>query len=157
MKLEEAIQQTFVEKKITLSVAESCTGGHLAARLTRLPGASQYFLGSIVAYSNALKRTLLGVSDSLLKEKGAVSKECVTQMWNGLLTCTQSDYGVSVSGITGPSGGTPEKPVGTIWCAVGKRSSSPHVWKLQTHGTREQIIENSIDALLAELLKFVNR
>lgn len=151
-KIEEALHQRFIEKKLTLSAAESCTGGSFSARLTQLPGASHYFIGSIVSYSNEMKSHWLGVSEQLLKEKGAVSAEVVTQMLKGLLAQTRTDYGVAVSGIAGPEGGTADKPVGTIWCAVGKRGEEPRVWKLQAYGTREMIIERSVNALIAELL-----
>lgn len=151
-KIEEALHQRFIEKKLTLSAAESCTGGSFSARLTQLPGASRYFLGSVVSYSNTMKSLWLGVSENLLREKGAVSAEVVTQMLKGILGQTGSDYGVAVSGIAGPEGGTAEKPVGTIWCAVGKRGEEPHVWKIQAYGTREMVIERSVNALIAELL-----
>lgn len=151
-KLEEAILQRFVQKKLTLSAAESCTGGSLSAHLTQIPGASQYFLGAIVAYSNTQKIQLLGVPEQLIREKGAVSAEVVTAMLKGLLERTGSDYGVAVSGIAGPTGGTPEKPVGTIWNAAGRKGEKPHIWQIKAIGSREMIIEKSINALLSELL-----
>jgi PncC family amidohydrolase len=154
MKIEEALHQRFIEKKLTLSAAESCTGGSFSARLTQLPGASQYFLGSIISYSNAMKSQWLGVSETLLKEKGAVSAEVVTEMLKGLLAQTGSDYGVAVSGIAGPNGGTVEKPVGTVWCAVGRGGSGGEirVWKIHAYGRRKMVIESSVNALIAELL-----
>lgn len=151
-KVEDAVQKRFVQKKLTLSAAESCTGGQFAATITQQPGASQFFLGSIVAYSNSLKTQLLGISPQLIQDHGAVSKEVVTQMLKGLFEKTQSDYGVAVSGVAGPSGGTPDKPVGTVWCAAGKRGGIPHVWKPFTYGNRQTIIMCSVTALLAELL-----
>lgn len=151
-RIEEAVQNRFIEQRITLSVAESCTGGSVAARLTSIPGSSQYFLGSIVAYSNRLKTDLLGVSSKLLEEKGAVNEEVVTALLKGVLEKTGSDYGAAVSGIAGPTGGTPEKPVGTVWCAVGKKGSLPFIWKLQAYGNRDMIITRSVNALLAQLL-----
>jgi nicotinamide-nucleotide amidase len=113
-----AVQQLFISNSWSLSTAESCTGGALAAHLTQLPGASNYFMGSIVAYSNALKESLLGVPAELLASKGAVSQEVVLAMALGLLRTTQSDFGIAISGIAGPGGGTPEKPVGTVWVAL---------------------------------------
>jgi nicotinamide-nucleotide amidase len=151
-KIEEALQNRFVKKGFTLSAAESCTGGSFSARLTRLPGASQYFLGSLVTYCNALKMSLLGVPQKLLEEKGAVSAEVAAAMCQGLLERTGSDYGVAVSGVAGPDGGTPEKPIGTVWCAVGKRGQEPCVWKMDKGGSREMIIERSVNALIAQLL-----
>lgn len=152
-RLEEAVHERFIRNKWTLSAAESCTGGSVAARLTQFPGSSKYFLGSIVAYSNALKTEFLGVPEELLKEKGAVSEEAVRAMLSGLFERTKSDFGIAVSGIAGPSGGTPEKPVGTVWCAVGKRDEETHVWKFIAHGNREMIIDRSVNALLGKLLR----
>lgn len=154
-KIEEAVQKLFIDKKYTLSLAESCTGGAVANKLTSLPGSSQYFLGSIVAYSNEIKKTILKVSENTLSEKGAVSPELVKEMLNGVLALTQSDYGLAVTGIAGPSGGTTEKPVGTVWGAVGKRNSPPEVWQLPVRGSRKMIIERSVNLLLCRLLHIV--
>lgn len=151
-KIEEAVQLRFIEKGLTLSAAESCTGGQFSATLTQLSGSSQYFQGAIVAYSNQLKTKLLNVPEKLIKEKGAVSEEVVRAMLLGLFEQTQSDYGVAVTGIAGPNGGSPEKPVGTLWCAVGKRGSPPHVWQPKGHGNRHTIITRSVNSMLAELL-----
>lgn len=152
-RIEEAVHDRFIKNKWTLSIAESCTGGSLAAHLIQLPGASQYFLGSIVAYSNELKTEFLDVSENLIMEKGAVSKEVVAEMLQGLFKRTKCDFGIAVTGIAGPTGGTPEKPIGTVWGAVGHRGDDPHVWKLHVRGPREMIIEWSVNALLANLLK----
>lgn len=151
-KIEEAVHHKFIRAGLTLSAAESCTGGAFSARLTSLPGSSQYFLGSLVTYSNSLKERLLGVSNSVLQEKGAVSQEAVIAMWHGVLDLTGSDYAVAASGIAGPSGGTLEKPVGTIWCAAGRRGSEPTVWQLKLLGNREMIIERTVNSLLSALL-----
>lgn len=156
-RLEEAVQLHFTQNKLTLSAAESCTGGRFSSRLTLLPGTSQFFLGSIVAYSNALKKDLLNIPESMIQTHGAVSSEVVTKMWQGIIERTHSDYAVAVTGIAGPTGGNLEKPVGTIWCAVGRRKTTPNVWKLHAYGNREMIIERSVNALLAELLKQVSK
>lgn len=149
----EAVHQRFIEKGWTLSLAESCTGGSLAARLTHLPGASNYFLGSVVAYSNALKTQLLNVPEPLICEYGAVSREVVMAMLDGILALSGSDYALAVSGIAGPSGGTLEKPVGTIWGGIGARPGQRHLWCWHEEGDRTLIIENSVEQLLEELLK----
>ena len=115
-RIEEAFHEWMIEKGKTVAFAESCTGGHLAALITKLAGASHYFLGSMVTYSNLLKESALGVSS--LKEHGAVSPETVTEMASGVKRLTGADYVVAISGIAGPTGGTPEKPVGTIWIAI---------------------------------------
>ncbi|WP_068471173.1 CinA family protein [Candidatus Protochlamydia phocaeensis] len=146
------IQQYFLEKGWTLSLAESCTGGALAARLVRQPGASGYFLGSIVAYSNDLKIKLLGVDPMLLQAWGAVSGPVVEQMAKGVLHLSQSDYSLAVSGIAGPEGGSTLKPIGTIWAAIAKKEEEPFVWTFQVLGEREEIIQKSAECLLNQLL-----
>ena len=153
-KIEEAIQLLFIKNGWTLSVAESCTGGSIAAQLTRIPGASDYFLGSLVVYSNELKTQLLNVPADLIKEKGAVSEECVNAMVSGLLQTTVSDFGIAVSGIAGPAGGTPERPVGTIWAAIVKKGNTIRSWKMQLKGNRDTIIDYSVNAVLGELLRY---
>lgn len=150
-KLAPLVHQLFIDNGMTLSAAESCTGGCFSAHLTNLPGASQYFLGSVVAYSNELKTEFLGVSKALIAEKGAVSKEVVQEMCLGIQKRTGSDYSVAISGIAGPTGGSSEKPVGTLWCAVGKKGHEPKVWLFQGRGSREMVIERGVNALLFEL------
>lgn len=145
------IQEHCIAQGWTLSLAESCTGGYLAARLTCMPGCSRYFLGSIVAYSNALKTNLLGVDDAMLAQHGAVSAPVVRQMAEGVLRLTGSYYSLAVSGIAGPAGGTPQKPVGTIWGAIACEGKEPCVWDFFVSGTRQEIIEQSTEILLAQL------
>lgn len=152
--LEEAVQALFTEKGWTLSVAESCTGGALSTRLIQLPGASRYFLGAVTPYSNRLKTELLGVPASLIQEKGAVSREVVAMMAEGVLKVTGSDFALAVSGVAGPEGGTLEKPVGTVCCAVIHRESPPHTWTFQFPKTRSLIITRSVNSLLAHLLLY---
>lgn len=107
-----------VEKSATLSVAESCTGGALAEAFTSMPGASEYFKGGIVSYSNEVKARLLGVSRESLAQHGAVSREVAEQMALGAREVCATDYAIATTGVAGPSGGTEEKPVGTVWIAV---------------------------------------
>jgi nicotinamide-nucleotide amidase len=102
-----------------LACAESCTGGYISHLLTLIPGSSQYFKGAIVSYANDMKENSLGVNPKTIARFGAVSEETVLEMLDGLLQHTHADLGVAVSGIAGPDGGTPEKPVGTIWLALG--------------------------------------
>lgn len=151
--LAETIHRRFIEKGWTLSLAESCTGGSLAASLTQLPGASSYFLGSVVAYSNSLKTKLLRVPPDLIREHGAVSKEVVAAMLDGILSVSGSDFAIAVSGIAGPAGGTASKPVGTVWGGIGKGDGFRHVWSWNQPGDRAQVISGSIDRLLEEMLK----
>jgi nicotinamide-nucleotide amidase len=150
-KLEEALLHFFVKNKKRLAVAESCTGGSLAAVLTRIPGASDYFLGSIVAYSNELKMAQLRVSADVLEKKGAVSAEIGAEMLRGLFQVTTADVGVAVTGIAGPSGGSAEKPVGTVWVAIGERDTPPHVVRYQITGSREKIIDATCTRALSQL------
>lgn len=120
--LEEVIGRMLRVRRLTLGTAESCTGGYIAHRLTTIPGSSDYFQGGIVAYSNALKERLLGVRPETLQQHGAVSRETVIEMVQGAVRALGVDVAVSISGIAGPGGGTPEKPVGTIWMAVGNEA-----------------------------------
>jgi nicotinamide-nucleotide amidase len=153
MPIEVMIHERFIANRWTLSLAESCTGGSLAARLTLIPGASHYFLGSVVAYSNALKTDLLHVPDALINRYGAVSSEVVSAMLDGILSLTRSSYAIAVSGIAGPTGGTAAKPVGTLWGGIGKQDGLRHLFTWQASGHRAQIISSSVDRLLEELLQ----
>lgn len=122
MKLEEEIGELLKAKKLSLSTAESCTGGGVAALITSVPGSSEYFKGGIVAYSNEIKTALLYVSAETLKKHGAVSRETVTEMVKGAMNTLKTDCAVATSGVAGPGGGTPEKPVGTVWIAVAYKN-----------------------------------
>jgi nicotinamide-nucleotide amidase len=116
--LEEVTGRLLKEKKMTVCTAESCTGGYLAHLITSVPGASEYFLGSVVAYAYQAKIDLLGVSAGTLKQYGAVSEATVKEMAEGARNRFGADYALAVSGVAGPGGGTPEKPVGTVWIAL---------------------------------------
>jgi len=116
--LEEIVGKLLLAKKGTLATAESCTGGYIAHLITSVPGSSGYFRGSVVAYSNELKEELLGVLPESIEQYGAVSETVVSEMAIGAQTRLNADYVIAVSGIAGPDGGTPEKPVGTTWIAI---------------------------------------
>jgi nicotinamide-nucleotide amidase len=118
----EVIDRLCKQKKVSLSIAESCTGGNIAHLITSQPGCSDYFKGGIVAYDNEVKRNLLNVSELDLKEHGAVSQLVVEQMARGVRELLHTDIAVATSGIAGPTGGTDEKPVGTVWIAVATSS-----------------------------------
>lgn len=118
-KMEEVVAKLLAQKQKTISTAESCTGGYIAHLITSIPGSSFFYKGTIVSYSNEVKENLLEVDHATLKEKGAVSEEVVVQMVKGSLKQLKTDYAVAVSGIMGPDGGSPEKPVGTVWMAAG--------------------------------------
>lgn len=117
--LESVLGQILKKQGKTIATAESCTGGHLAHSITSIPGCSSYFMGSVIAYDNKVKMELLGVEEQSLKEHGAVSKATVEAMVVGACKLLGTDFAIATSGIAGPGGGTPEKPVGTIWIAVG--------------------------------------
>ena len=103
----------------TLSTAESCTAGNVAAAITSIPGSSQFYKGGVVGYSNEVKVNLLHVKPETLETYGAVSEETIIEMIKGVIKSLKTDYAVATSGVAGPGGGTPEKPVGTIWIAAG--------------------------------------
>lgn len=116
--LEEIIGKFLKNLNLTVATAESCTGGYIAHLITSIPGSSAYFKGSVVSYSNEIKISILGVNPGTLEEYGAVSRETVTEMAQGVLKKLNSDCAVAVSGIAGPDGGSEDKPVGTVWIAV---------------------------------------
>lgn len=119
--LEAAIGEMLRARDLTLGTAESCTGGYLAHRITSISGSSEYFRGSVVSYSNELKMSVLGVNPETLEQYGAVSEPTVIEMVQGALQVLGVDVAVAVSGIAGPNGGTPEKPVGLVWLAIGNQ------------------------------------
>jgi len=135
--MEVAVGNALVEREATLAVAESCTGGLVASRVTDVPGSSRYFLGGVVAYSNEMKRDVLGVSAELLKEFGAVSEQCAGAMAEGVRELHGADFALATTGIAGPGGGTPQKPVGLVYIAVADSDGTvcaQHNWP----GTRDQ-------------------
>lgn len=144
-------------RKAMLAVAESCTGGLLAKRITDVAGSSEWFERGLVTYSNRAKEELLGVGADLLARAGAVSRECADAMARGLLVMTPADWGVAVTGIAGPGGGTPEKPVGLVWFAWARREGPVEVESRQFDGTREQIRERAADVALQGLLERLRR
>ena len=142
------------ERRLKLVAAESCTGGLISNRITDVPGSSEYFLGSIVAYAYEVKVALLDVSWDTLKSYGAVSHETVLEMANGARNRLGGDIAISVSGIAGPGGGTPEKPVGTTWIGL---VSDDGEWAKEFHfsGNRQQNKSSSADAALQMLLDYL--
>ena len=145
--LEAALGKLLIDKSLTLGTAESCTGGRIAHLMTSIPGSSRYFYGSVVAYDNSVKQNILGVKKDTLMDHGAVSEATVTEMAKGALKVLGVDVTVAVSGIAGPGGGTPEKPVGTIWIAVAN-ASRVMAKKLQLVKNRELNIRYSSVAAL---------
>lgn len=153
-RIEEEIGLLLKEKKMSLSTAESCTGGGVAALVTSVPGSSEYFKGGIVAYSNEVKMRLLGVSPEMLEKHGAVSRETVIEMVRGAMKTLKTDCAVATSGVAGPGGGTPEKPVGTIWMAVAcgdKIVTRKEEGDLGRAGNVQRTIQDAL-ALLCDVL-----
>lgn len=139
----EIIARLLIARGQTLSTAESCTGGLIAKRLTDIAGSSQFFVGSVVAYSNTVKSAALKVPAELIAGSGAVSQEVAEAMARGVRQLTGSDYAVSVTGIAGPGGATPEKPVGLVYVGYADRKNNVSAVKLNLFGTRERIRERS--------------
>ena len=131
--------------------AESLTAGEIASSIVKIPGSSSYFEGGFVTYSNELKHDILGVKIETLNEFGAVSEAVVKQMTQGALNrATKATIAVAVSGIAGPDGGTPTKPVGTVWMAVQRRGEESRATLLQLHGSRDEIrLQTTLHALKA--------
>lgn len=152
---EEAIRQlsaTLRERRYTVGFGESCTGGLLSARMAALAGVSDVFMGSVVSYSYAAKVDLLGVKWETLNEQGAVSEQVALEMVRGVCVKLKANCAIAVTGIAGPSGGTPEKPVGTVWIAVkGPRFEVAE--KFVFSGDRLDIQSQSTTSALALLLK----
>lgn len=153
--LEVTLGELLKKKKLTVSTAESCTGGSIAARLTSIAGSSEYFNGGIVAYSNEVKMNILHVSRETLEKHGAVSEETVVEMVKGAMKALKTDCAVATSGIAGPGGGTPEKPVGTVWIAAGYKNEIRTYRQESDHGRAGNIEQASNNALslLQNLLK----
>jgi nicotinamide-nucleotide amidase len=145
--LEKAILNYMSEKELTLSTAESCTGGYIAHLITQHAGSSKVFFGGAVSYSYELKESILGVKNETLWQYGAVSRETVTEMVEGALLNFKSDYAIAVTGIAGPGGGTPEKPVGTVWIGVASAGKTI-TKKFQFGNKRQQNIERTAIAAL---------
>ncbi len=135
----------------TLAVAESCTGGLLAMRITEVPGASDYFLGGIVSYANSAKERLLGVPEEVLAERGAVSSECARAMALGVKRVFGADYSLAITGIAGPGGATPEKPVGLVYIALAGPGGEVEVREHRFVGSRQGVRWSASEAALALL------
>jgi nicotinamide-nucleotide amidase len=152
--MQNVLGNLLLDKKATMATAESCTGGYIAHLLTSISGSSAFYLGSIIAYDYKLKESLLFVKENTLQEKGAVSEETVREMHKGLLEQTKADYGIAVSGIMGPGGGTEDKPVGTVWLAFGSTIKCKAI-KLNFRFDRGRNIELTAMHALNELRKFI--
>lgn len=154
--LEEIVGRFLLQQKKWLGIAESCTGGRIAARITRVPGSSRYFDSACVAYSNRSKENLLGVPNALLVEKGAVSAEVAIAMAEGVRKNAGVDLGLSVTGIAGPDGGTLQKPVGLVYIALSDgHETIPE--RFQFHGDRETIQAEAAQMALEKVRRYLLR
>lgn len=152
--IESVVSEILRTRKQTLSVAESCTGGYISSVFTALPGASEIFKGGLVPYANITKQTLLNVDKHLFETVGAVSAECVEQLAKNAIKKFESDYAISISGIAGPGGGTPDKPVGTVWVAVADKNTVQSA-KFQFGENRQRNIVMTANASINMLRKFI--
>jgi nicotinamide-nucleotide amidase len=152
--LQEALSKLLKEKKKTLATAESCTGGYIAHLITSIPGSSSIFNGGVVSYANEAKEAVLGVKSDTLKLFGAVSEQTVIEMAAGVIHEMNTTYGLATSGIMGPDGGTPEKPVGTVWIAV-TNGSQTKTQKFQFRFDRKRNIQLAANAALNMMRLFI--
>lgn len=152
--LELRIGEVLRERGLTLAVAESCTGGLLGMRITEVPGASDYFRGGVIAYSNAVKERVLGVPKAVLETQGAVSAECAQAMAEGVRRLLQADLALAITGIAGPTGGTPEKPVGLVYIALA-HPGGVEVERHEFRGSRQGVRWSAAEAALSLLRRFL--
>ena len=151
----EIIHKKLIETGKTLALAESCTGGHLASLFTQMPNASKYLLGSLVTYCNQFKEELLHVSKETLRVHGAVSRETANEMLLGLMKLSKADFGIAITGVAGPTGGSADKPVGTVYIALGQAGKKPHVIESHFEGSRIEIISQSAVKAIDEFCLFL--
>ena len=152
--LEEKVGELLSQRGWTLAVAESCTGGLVGHRITNVSGSSAYFEGGVISYSNEVKEHVLGVPLETLIDHGAVSKETVLAMARGVRRLLGTDVAVSITGIAGPTGGTPEKPVGLVYiglAAEDAESAEKHIWAGDRESNKAQTAEAALKLLFSYL------
>jgi PncC family amidohydrolase len=152
--LEVVAGELLLQHHLKLAVAESCTGGLLSHIITNVPGSSNYYLGGVISYANEVKVGLLGVSQATLEKHGAVSAETALEMAHGARQALGADIGIAVSGIAGPSGGTPEKPVGTVWVGLSsaKDELARHfLWQGDRLENKQQFARDALNLLIEYL------
>jgi len=150
-----ALKNLLTEKALTLAVAESCTGGLLSHILTSVSGSSQYFLGGIIAYSNEIKIEILGVQEQTILLHGAVSQQTAQEMAENIRKKFKADIGLSTTGIAGPTGGTPTKPVGLVWLGISTEVES-ETFKCHFIGGRDQVKMIAVQEILHLLMERLN-
>ncbi|MGA2508321.1 MAG: CinA family protein [Chitinispirillaceae bacterium] len=152
--LSTTLGRILLEKKMTLAVAESCTGGMIGSAITDIAGASRYFLGGIIAYDTNIKKSVLHVPRTTLNKYGAVSRQTVTAMAHAVRKLMKADCSIAVSGIAGPGGGTREKPVGLVYIGIAVKNSVKS-FKYRFKGTRENIRKQTVKEALRLLIRLL--
>ena len=155
--LSKEINDKFWKENLTLATAESCTAGSIASVITAIPGSSRFYKGGIVAYADEVKTNLLGVNPETLATKGAVSEEAVIEMVKGAMKSMNADCAVATSGIAGPTGGTPDKPVGTVWIAAAMGEKVLTMKANGDEGRNKNIEHATLNALQLLLKLFQNQ
>ena len=155
--LSRELSDKFWKEGLTLSTSESCTAGSIAAIITAIPGSSHFYKGGVVGYSDEVKINLLGVNPETLATKGSVSEETVVEMVKGAMKSMNSDCAVATSGIAGPTGGTPDKPVGTVWIAAAMRDRIITMKTEGDEGRNKNIEKATLNALLLLMKLFQNQ
>jgi PncC family amidohydrolase len=154
--ISQTIGELLVRKELTISVAESCTGGLICAAITDIPGSSRYFMGGVIAYSNEVKIKLLGVKKDTLDRYGAVSKQVAIEMAEGVKRIQTTDIGLGITGIAGPGGGSLEKPVGLVYMALSAKEQT--IWnRFVFTGKRNEIRDKSVNTMLKILLEYLQK
>lgn len=152
--LAEVVGKLLTQQKKTVAVAESCTAGMLGSEFTKVPGSSDYFLGGVIVYSNEAKINILGVNYNTIKHFGAVSRETAVEMAQNVRQLYKSDFGIAITGIAGPGGGTPEKPVGTVWIAIADKDSflaEKYLFGIDREINRERSVGQALTLLYLKL------
>lgn len=155
--LSHVLADMLIKEGKTVSLAESCTGGNIAKSITINPGSSQYFKGSVTAYANDIKVSVLGVDEKAILEHGAVSEEVAKQMALGAIKIMNSDYSIATTGVAGPDGGTDEKPVGTVWVAVANNKGECIATQHNFYSSRDNFIDRTTNEGFSKLIRFIKQ
>ncbi len=149
--------KVLMDNGLTIATAESCTGGKLGAALTSVPGMSECYGYGVVTYSNEAKEKLLGVNHATLVSHGAVSRETAAEMAQGILNVSKADIAVSITGIAGPGGGTPQKPVGLVYVGIASADGKTEVHQLNLAGNREEVRSGVIDKVIELVIANIDK
>ena len=149
------LHKKLIDKKLTISVAESCTGGLLASNLTKLPNSSKYFQMGLITYSNEAKVKVLKVNKNIIKNYGAVSKECCELMVKNLSKISKSKINVSITGIAGPGGGTKDKPIGLVYIGIKKQDKIIIIKTIFKSKSRKNIQSSTVKKIIQKILKII--